>query len=92
MNTVNRYISIASRQKKKFFLIEVRNSFEGEIVMDADTNLPISTKGNWASGSLHGIGLSNVKREAEKYMGDLDIKVKKNEFSVTVLLQERRQV
>ncbi len=92
MNTVNRYISITSRQKKKFFLIEVRNSFEGEIVMDADTNLPISTKGNGASGSLHGIGLSNVKREAEKYMGDLDIKVKKNEFSVTVLLQERRQV
>ncbi len=92
MNTVNRYISITSRQKKKFFLIEVRNSFEGEIVMDADTNLPISTKGNGASASLHGIGLSNVKREAEKYMGDLNIKVKKNEFSVTVLLQERRQV
>ena len=40
--------------------------------------------------SLHGIGLSNVKREVEKYMGDLDIKVKKNEFSVTILLQERR--
>lgn len=92
MNTVNRYISITSRQKKKFFLIEVRNSFEGEIVMDVDTNLPISTKGNGVSCSLHGIGLSNVKREAEKYMGDLDIKVKKNEFSVTVLLQERRQV
>lgn len=36
------------------------------------------------------IGLSNVKREVEKYMGDLDIKVKKNEFSVTILLQERR--
>ena len=33
---------------------------------------------------------SNVKREVEKYMGDLDIKVKKNEFSVTILLQERR--
>ena len=41
---------------------------------------------------LHDIGLSYVKREAEKYMGDLDIKVKKNEFSVKVLLQERRQV
>lgn len=86
----SRYISIYSRQKKKFFLIEVRNSYEGEIIMDADTNLPISTKGN-GTDSLHGIGLSNVKQEAEKYMGDVDIKVKKNEFSVTVLLQERRQ-
>ena len=89
MASADRYVSISSRQKKKFFLIEVRNSYEGEIVMDAGTDLPISTKG--ASGSLHGIGLSNVKREAEKYMGDLDIKIKKNEFSVTVMLQERRQ-
>ena len=91
MASVDRYISISSRQKKKFFLIEVRNSYEGEIVMDADTNLPISTKEDGTSGHLHGIGLSNVKREAEKYMGDVDIKVKKNEFSVTVMLQERRQ-
>lgn len=86
----SRHIFISSRQKRKFFLIEVKNSYEGEIIMDADTDLPISTKGNGAD-SLHGIGLSNVKREAEKYMGDVDIKVKKNEFSVTVLLQERRQ-
>lgn len=28
--------------------------------------------------SLHGIGLSNVKREVEKCMGDIDIKVNKN--------------
>ena len=41
---------------------------------------------------MHGIGLSNVKMEAKKYMGDVDIKIKKNEFSVTVMLQERRQV
>lgn len=93
MSAGNRYISITGRQKKKFFLIEVRNSYEGEIVMDTDTNLPISTKENGTAAAvlLHGIGLSNVKREAEKYRGDLDIKVKKNEFSVTVLLQERRQ-
>ena len=37
------------------------------------------------------IGLSNVKREVDKYMGDVDIRAKKNEFSVTVLLQERRK-
>ncbi len=38
---------------------------------------------------LHGIGLSNVRRETAKYLGNVDIKVRKNEFSVTVLLQER---
>ena len=95
MRQGDRYIFISSRQKRKFFLIEVRNPFEGEIIMDADTNLPISTKEKehfGKKGSMHGIGLSNVKMEAKKYMGDVDIKIKKNEFSVTVMLQERRQV
>ncbi len=95
MRQGDRYVFISSRQKRKFFLIEVRNPFEGEIIMDADTNLPISTKEKehfGKQGSMHGIGLSNVKMEAKKYMGDVDIKIKKNEFSVTVMLQERRQV
>ena len=82
-------IYLSGRQQKKFYLIHVRNSFEGEVTFDGETNLPLSTKEK--DISLHGIGLSNVRREVEKYMGDVDIKVKKNEFSVTVLLQERRE-
>ena len=83
-----RYILLSGRQKRKFFLIEVKNSFEGEIEFDRKTDLPLSTKqqdiyqNHW---SLHGIGLSNVKREVEKYMGDLKISTKKNEFRVTVM-------
>lgn len=84
-----KYIYLSGRQKKKFYLINVKNSFEGEVLFDTKTNLPLSTKGK--DISLHGIGLSNVKREVDKYMGDVDFKVKKNEFSVTVLLQERRK-
>lgn len=38
---------------------------------------------------MHGIGLSNVRREAEKYMGKLELKANQQIFSVTVLLQER---
>ena len=38
---------------------------------------------------MHGIGLSNVRREAEKYMGELELKVDQQIFSATVLLQER---
>ena len=60
------------------------------MTFDTKTNLPLSTKGK--DTALHGIGLSNVKREADKYMGDVDIRAKKNEFSVTVLLQERREI
>ena len=92
MDGKERYIILSGRQKRKFFLIEVKNSFEGEIEFDKKTDLPVSTKQNVDSknfNSLHGIGLSNVKREVERYMGDVKIKVKKNEFNVTVLLQER---
>ena len=85
-----RYIYLSGRQKKKFYVINVKNSFEGEVTFDTKTNLPLSTKGK--DTALHGIGLSNVKREADKYMGDVDIRAKKNEFSVTVLLQERRKI
>ncbi len=84
-----KYIYLSGRQKKKFYLIHVKNSFEGEVAFDEETKLPLSTKEK--DVSLHGIGLSNVRREVEKYMGDVDIKAKKNEFSVTVLLQEKRE-
>lgn len=83
MTTGERYIILRGRQKKRFFLIEVRNSFEGEIAMDKEKNLPLSTK----QDAMHGIGLSNVKREVEKYMGDMDIVAKEGEFCVTVMLQ-----
>ena len=89
MTEGEKYIYLSGRQKKKFYLIHVRNSFKGEVIFDEETNLPLSTKER--DISLHGIGLSNVKREVEKYMGDVDIKVKKNEFSVAVLLQKRRE-
>ena len=84
-----KYIYLSGRQKKKFYLINVKNSFEGEVSFDTKTNLPLSTKEK--DISLHGIGLSNLKREVDKYMGDVDIRAQKNEFSVTVMLQERRQ-
>ena len=84
-----KYIYLSGRQKKKFYLINVKNSFEGEVAFDTRTNLPVSTKGKGIS--LHGIGLSNVKREVDKYMGDMDIRANKNEFSVTVLIQEQKK-
>lgn len=92
METGKKYILLSGRQKKRFFIIDVRNSFEGEVMFDRNTNLPLSSKENTTGEaiSLHGIGLSNVKREVAKYLGNVDIRVKKNEFRVTVLLQERR--
>lgn len=88
-----KYVILSGKQKKKFFLIEVKNSFQEEINIDEKTKLPISTKkkdNKQNIVSLHGIGLSNVKHEVEKYMGDMDIKINNNEFCITVLLQEQK--
>ena len=81
-----RFIVLTGTRKGRFFLIEVKNSFADEVVFGQD-GLPVTTKQEDAS--MHGIGLSNVRREAEKYMGELELKAVQQEFFATVLLQER---
>ena len=80
-----RYVVLTGKRKGRFFLIEVKNSFIGEVVFGQD-GLPATTK---EDAPMHGLGLSNVRREAEKYMGELELKADRREFSATVLLQER---
>ncbi|WP_300412744.1 sensor histidine kinase [uncultured Oscillibacter sp.] len=81
-----RFIVLTGTRKGRFFLIEVKNSFAGEVVFGQD-GLPVTTKQEDAP--MHGIGLANVRREAEKYMGELELKAVQQKFSATVLLQER---
>lgn len=80
------FITLAGKQRGRFFLIEVRNSFQGQVIFRPD-GLPATRKTEDAP--LHGIGLANVRREAEKYLGDVEIQAEGREFSVTVLLQEK---
>ena len=81
-----RFIVLTGKRKGRFFLIEVKNSFAGEVVFGQD-GLPVTTKQEDAP--MHGIGLANVRREAERYMGELELKAIQQEFSAAVLLQER---
>lgn len=81
-----RFVLLTGRRKGRFFLIEVRNSCEGNVVFGPD-GLPVTTKQE--DPLMHGFGFSNVRREAEKYMGELELKAGPQEFSATVLLQER---
>ena len=69
------------------FFIEVENDFAGNIVMEKESGLPVSSKGN---RRLHGIGISNMQRCARKYMGDIDIAISetggRKKFSLTVMM------
>ena len=86
VNEDQRFIVLTGKRKGRFFLIEVKNSYIGEVVF-GQNGLPATTKTE--DVSMHGIGMSNVRRESEKYMGELELKVNQREFSATVLLHER---
>ncbi|MBQ9610726.1 MAG: GHKL domain-containing protein [Lachnospiraceae bacterium] len=93
----NAYVNIRSFIKNNIYIIEVRNSFEKELIRDEDTGLYLSAK----DGDNHGFGLRNIRTVAEKYYGDIDIEVieqgayesdghnkkQNNEFRLLVMLQ-----
>lgn len=81
-----RYIFLTGKQTGHFFLLCIENSFDGEVSFGRN-GLPLTTKTE--NISMHGIGLSNVRKEADKYMGELELKTDWHKFSATVLLQER---
>ena len=62
------------------------NSFAGDLVFGAD-GLPVTDKKT--DVSMHGIGLSSVRRIAEKYMGEMEVCPENQVFRVTVMVQEK---
>ena len=72
------------------FFIEVENDFSGDIAIDKESGLPVSSK---ETGKLHGIGISNIQRCARKYMGDIDIAVTdkggRKKFCLTVTMNAK---
>lgn len=76
-------VSVRSYRRGNAYMIEVRNSFTGELQWDEETGLPLTTK---ESPEGHGYGLSNIRRVAEKYAGTIRIEAGGGEFCLSVLL------
>ena len=85
------FIRLSLMQKKQFLLLTVENSFDGIVSMGKESPLPHTTKQSVRPEIVteHGIGLKNVHDIAERYYGGVNIKVKKDIFHVTVMLQQR---
>lgn len=64
-------------------MIEICNSFSGNLQWNAESGLPFTTK-EQAKG--HGYGLPNIRRVAGKYDGDIDIALKDGEFCLCIML------
>lgn len=63
------HIFLCSYRMKNMFVIEIANSFTGELVTDDQSGLPVTAK----SGEGHGFGLSSIRHTARKYLGDIEI-------------------
>lgn len=73
---------IRSYRKKNAYIIEICNSFTGILRWDTESGLPITSK----EVSEHGYGLSNIRRVARKYAGDIDISLKDGKFCLGILM------
>lgn len=79
------YIHIRSYCKKNAFIIEVKNRFAGELSWNEESGLPQTSKEDTKN---HGYGLSNIRRVAQKYYGDIEIIQENGEFCLSILLMK----
>ncbi len=80
------YISVLSYRRGNAYMIEIRNSFDGELRRDREGGLPVTSK---EKDGTHGYGLSNIRRIAGKYFGDIDCAAENGEFILSVMLMLR---
>ncbi|MDE5599181.1 MAG: GHKL domain-containing protein [Lachnospiraceae bacterium] len=76
------HISVHSCHRNKAYMIEISNSFTGELLWDEERGLPVTSK----KTEGHGYGLSNIRMVAKKYFGDIVINLKDDEFCLSVML------
>lgn len=77
------YVSVLAYRKKNAYMLEVRNCISKGVEIDKETGLPETTKKDRGS---HGFGLTNIRRVAQKYYGDIDISQNENSFTLTVMM------
>ena len=76
-------ISVISYRRNNAYMIEVKNSFKGNLEWDGENGLPITSK---KEKECHGYGLPNIRRIAWKYSGDIDIELRDGEFCLCIML------
>ena len=80
---VVKQISIEAYRRNNAYIIEVCNSFTGHLQWDMENGLPITSK---EKTDGHGYGLLNIRRVAQKYVGDIDIAFRDGTFCLCIML------
>ncbi len=76
---VEKRISLKIRPFNGFIYVQLINTFEGKVVLNAKGH-PISKR-----GEQHGIGLENVEKALKKYNGNMKISTNDNEFMMELI-------
>lgn len=77
------YIKITSYCKKNVYMIDIENASEKMVILDEESGLPQTTK---KDTQLHGFGIANIQKVAQKYMGDIDIEQGEGNFKLSIML------
>jgi sensor histidine kinase regulating citrate/malate metabolism len=88
----SRFIRLKLKTKEPFILLEMENSYDGELVWNDEKKLPVSTKENAKTQEVlseHGLGLKNVAEIADQYLGGMQIEADNHIFRTVVMLQKR---
>ena len=76
-------VEVRSRKNNNAFLIQVKNSFSGELSLNTETGYPDTSKPDRES---HGYGLMNMKRITEKYYGTIRLEQDKDMVIFTAMM------
>ncbi len=79
----NPYVSVSAHCKKNAYMLEVTNCISKSVEINNETGLPETTKKDKGS---HGFGLVNIRKVAQRYLGDIDISQGDGNFTLTVML------
>ena len=77
------YVEVKAWKNNNAYLIQVKNSFAGKLMLDPQTELPETSKSEKES---HGYGLMNMKRITEKYYGTIQLEQREDMVIFTALL------
>jgi len=85
-NTDQKFVSVDAETIKGQWLLKVRNSHEGILVIEDGRY--VSSKG----GKSHGLGIPNIKRVVEQYEGVVRIDHTENEFTLMAAIPDKTAV
>ncbi len=80
-----RNVGVVVRSINNLVSVNVRNSYDGEITLDAD-GLPLTTK---SDKNFHGIGVKSIRQIAEKYNGTCSVSLNNGVFNLNVLVARK---